>query len=77
MRKEVKLTIRLTSGAISLEWRRRSVNDFRGGPKTLLKWLETQLGLPVPPIHKADRITEYAAAFGYGDSLCNHRQYEG
>ena len=59
---DTQLNIRLTPGVISPEWRRRSVNDFRGGPETLLKWLETQLGLPVPPIHKADRITEYAAA---------------
>ena len=62
MRTETQLAIRLTPGAISPEWRRGCVNDFRGGPETLLKWLETQLGLPVPPIHKADRITEYAAA---------------
>lgn len=59
---EAQLTIRLTPGTALPEWRRGSVNDIRGGPETLLAWLETQLGLPAPPIHKADRITEYAAA---------------
>ena len=62
MMTEAQLTIRLTPGTISPEWRQGCVNEIRGGPETLLKWLETQLGLPVPPIHKADRITEYAAA---------------
>ncbi|MEQ8854786.1 PD-(D/E)XK nuclease family protein [Gimesia sp.] len=62
MLEHTQLAVRLTSRVISPEWMRRSVNDFHGGPETLLKWLETQLGLPVPPIHKADRITEYAAA---------------
>jgi len=57
-----QLTIRLTPGAISPNWRRGCVNEIRGGPETLLSWLETQLGLPVPAMHKADRITEYAAA---------------
>ena len=38
-----------------------SVNEFRGGPETLLRWLEMQLGLPTPAVHIADRITEYAA----------------
>ncbi|MFC1761514.1 PD-(D/E)XK nuclease family protein [Planctomycetota bacterium] len=27
----------------------------------MLRWLETQLGLPVPAVHPASRITEYAA----------------
>ena len=59
---EAQLTIRLTPGTICPDWRRGGVNEMRGGPETLLTWLETQLGLPVAPIHKADRITEYAAA---------------
>ena len=57
-----QLTIRLTPGAISPNWRRGCVNEIRGGPETLLRWLETQLALPVPTIHNASRITEYAAA---------------
>ena len=61
MLEKTHLTIRLTPGVISPEWMCGCVDDFRGGPATLLAWLETQLGLPVPPIHKADRITEYAA----------------
>ncbi len=59
---QARLTIRLAPGPVSSDWTRGSVNDFRGGPETLLHWLETQLGLPSPPIHKAVRITEYAAA---------------
>lgn len=39
-----------------------SVNEFRGGPDTLLGWMETQLGLACPNTHKANRITEYANA---------------
>ena len=57
-----QLAIRLTPEAISPNWSRVGVNEIHGGPETLLRWLETQLGLPVPAIHKADRITEYAAA---------------
>jgi ATP-dependent helicase/nuclease subunit B len=38
------------------------VNRLSGGPETLLRWLETQLGLPVPTVHNANRIAEYAAA---------------
>ena len=55
--------IRLTPGSIGPEWRRGCVNEFRGGPETLLRWLETQLGLPAPTSHNASRIAEYAAAF--------------
>jgi len=57
-----QLVIRLTPGALRPQWGRVYVNEFHGGPETLLRWLEIQLGLPVPVIHKADRITEYAAA---------------
>lgn len=38
---EARLFIRLIPGAIAPEWRHGCVNDFRGGPETLLKWLET------------------------------------
>ena len=62
MLKQAQLVIRLTPGALRPQWRHGYVNEFRGGPETLLRWLETQLGLPVPAIHNADRITEYAAA---------------
>lgn len=62
MFKQAQLGIRLTPGALRPQWGRVYVNEFRGGPETLLRWLETQLGLPVPTIHNADRITEYAAA---------------
>ena len=62
MSKQAHLVIRLTPGALRPQWDRGYVNEFRGGPETLLGWLETRLGLPVPAIHKAERITEYAAA---------------
>ena len=62
MSKQAHLVIRLTPGALRPQWDRGYVNEFRGGPETLLGWFETQLGLPVPAIHKAERITEYAAA---------------
>ena len=39
-----------------------AVNEFRGGPDTLLGWIETQLGLACPATHKANRVTEYANA---------------
>ncbi len=36
----------------------------------MLRWLETQLGLPVTGFHQADRITEYAAAIdALGESV--------
>ena len=38
------------------------VNEFRGGPETLLRWLETQLGLAGPSIPPSSRVTEYAEA---------------
>ncbi len=38
------------------------VNEFCGGPETLLGWMETQLGLACPNTHKASRVTEFANA---------------
>lgn len=61
MQSEAKLEIRLVSGAFRPSGNESSVNELRGGPETLLRWLETQLGLPVPAVHIADRIAEYAA----------------
>lgn len=48
-------TLRPTSGACTL-------NVLRGGPETLLRWLETQLGLPSVENHRASCVAEYAAA---------------
>jgi hypothetical protein len=56
------LFIRLTPAPLRPQWERQSTNQFNGGPETLLRWLETQLGLPVGCFHQADRVTEYAAA---------------
>lgn len=39
-----------------------SVNEFHGGPETLLGWMEIQLGLANPRTQKANRVTEYANA---------------
>lgn len=63
---QAKLFIRFMSGAPRPQWESIYENEFHGGPETLLRWLETQLGLPVAGFHRADRITEYAAAL---DSL--------
>ncbi|MDA7918223.1 PD-(D/E)XK nuclease family protein [Mariniblastus sp.] len=66
----MKLFIRLTPGTLRPQWGRQYANEFDGGPATLLRWLETQLGLPVAGFHQADRITEYAAAIdALGESV--------
>ncbi len=62
MANRTQLEIRLTPGAVRPKPGRSVVDMFRGGPETLLRWLETQLGLPVPDFHQADRITEFASA---------------
>lgn len=59
---QTKLVIRLTPGTLKPRVGQPAVNCLSGGPETLLRWLETQLGLPVPTSHIASRITEYAAA---------------
>ena len=58
---EAVLYIRLTPGAIKPAVGHASVNEIRGGPATLLAWLETQLGLRSEPVLVASRITEYAS----------------
>ena len=62
MDSQAKLNIRLMPGSIRPQWKHKYVNEYHGGPKTLMHWLETKLGLPVGAFHQADRITEYAAA---------------
>ena len=65
-----KLFIRLTPGMLRPQSGRGYANEFHGGPETLLRWLETQLGLPVASFHQADRITEFAAVLdGLEDSI--------
>lgn len=59
---DAHLAIRLTPGALKPPVGHVSVNELRGGPESLLRWLETQLALPVPTVHIASRITEYANA---------------
>ena len=59
---ETTLHIRLTRATSSPITGAPSVNRFRGGPETLLGWMETQLGLMCPSTHKANRVTEYANA---------------
>lgn len=39
-----------------------AINQLRGGPETLLRWLEIQLGLPTRDSHRANFVTEYASA---------------
>lgn len=62
MIQDTTLAIRLTRGTPKPRVGQTTVNCVSGGPEALLRWLETQLGLPVPMIHNASRITEYAAA---------------
>ena len=62
MTPDAHLHIRLTPGPLRPRVGDACINELSGGPETLLRWLETKLGLPVPPIHNASRITEYAAA---------------
>ena len=61
MTPDARLVIRLTPGPLRPRVGDACMNELRGGPETLLRWLETKLGLPVSPIHNASRITEYAA----------------
>jgi len=60
MLNETNLTIRLFHGVLKPGSGDVMVNDFRGGPETLLRWLETQLGLAGPSIPPSSRVTEYA-----------------
>ena len=62
MLNQTELVIRLTPGTLKPRVGQPAVNCLSGGPESLLRWLEAQLGLPVPTIHNASRITEYAAA---------------
>jgi len=57
-----RLVIRLTPGPLRPRIGVTTLNELRGGPETLLRWLETQLGLPTIENHRASCITEYASA---------------
>lgn len=59
---ETRLVIRLTPGAIRATPGLCSINEVRGGPETLLHWLELKLGLPALAPHRANCVTEYASA---------------
>ena len=56
-----RLLIRLTPGPLRPTLGVSTLNELRGGPETLLRWLETQLGLPCVENHRASCVTEYAA----------------
>ncbi len=62
MNQQAILDIRLTRGPQQTRVGDSAINEHRGGPDTLLRWLETQLGLIAPAVHRANRITEYAVA---------------
>lgn len=65
-----RLVIRLTPGPLRPRIGVSTINELRGGPETLLRWLETQLGLPTIENHRANCITEYASALdGVKDSI--------
>jgi ATP-dependent helicase/nuclease subunit B len=57
-----QLQICLTSGTLRPRSGGCTLNVLRGGPETLLRWLETQLGLPSVENHRASCVAEYAAA---------------
>lgn len=57
-----RLLIRLTPGTLRPRIGVCAINELRGGPETLLRWLETQLGLPTVENHRANCVTEYASA---------------
>ncbi len=57
-----RLRIRLTPGVVRPYWKQHLLNEYWGGPETLLGWIETQLGLPAARFHQASRVSEFAAA---------------
>ncbi|MEX1028041.1 MAG: PD-(D/E)XK nuclease family protein [Candidatus Paceibacterota bacterium] len=67
---ECQLFIRRVLGSLRSRVGDIRLNELRGGPETLLQWLETQLGLPIPDAPVASRIAEYATAL---DSLDNSK----
>ena len=62
MNPATQLIIRLTPGPLRPPLGVTTINELRGGPETLLSWLETRLGLPAPDTHRASYVTEYATA---------------
>jgi len=62
MMQPTRLLIRLTPGPLRSKLGVSTLNELRGGPETLLRWLETQLGLPCVENHRASCVTEYASA---------------
>jgi ATP-dependent helicase/nuclease subunit B len=60
--REAVLRIRWVPGLVRPTWGREVLDETLGGPESLLSWLETQLGLPVPPGSRAVRVAAYAAA---------------
>lgn len=66
------LHIRLARGPLRPRLGDVRINELSGGPETLLGWLEGQLGLAAAPVHRASRISEYAAALDtVADSVIN------
>jgi len=57
-----QLRIRLTPGSLRPKLGVSTLNELCGGPETLLRWLETQLGLLSVENHRASCVTEYASA---------------
>ena len=62
MANRTKIFIRPTPGALRPQLELGCLNEYRGGPETLFRWLETQLWLPFRAFHHTDRGTEYAVA---------------
>lgn len=60
---DLRISLATPDGATGLDPRHEPERDrLRGGPDTLLTWLETQLGIPRPKISRAERVVSYLGA---------------
>ncbi|MDX1926926.1 MAG: hypothetical protein SFV81_10425, partial [Pirellulaceae bacterium] len=65
-----QLHIRFTPGRAVVFQDFHALNRISGGPAQLLSWLETQLGLPQPDVHRAARVMQYADALDKVANAC-------
>jgi ATP-dependent helicase/nuclease subunit B len=62
MRLPSTLSITIASGGQRTHLSPNGAADYFGGPETLLRWLETHLGLTMPQMPHARRVSEFADA---------------
>lgn len=70
MRDFVKLYIRLVGGASRPLPGQRAWNEHKGGPETLLRWLETQLGFLEEEVPLSTMVREYASTLEQVQNAC-------